>query len=525
MTPIAGPDDAAAPLSPAVPRAISHFQLLFAVSLIFILPNVILATALRPIPAMIVVAGCAGAVLIMWRERMQGAFLRASADAGRLALCLLLGLSLCLLGGEGHFFMPTTDWLTRDAVLSDLLRNGLTVLYRMGGQDYVLRAPLGMYLLPAMVGRVLGLYAAHLALLAQNSALLGVAAYFITSIADVRRAPMIFLLIGFSGLDLVGLAVGEAVAAMRGANLFGIGHTEWWLLEIWPVRLQFSSIVTQIFWVPNHAAPGVWFATLTLLHLRRAISFPAVLAACGPMLLWSPLAMAGAAPFVLLLAARRPLRALVAPGVAGACAVSLCFLPVAAYLVADAAEVSHEWLILRKDFLAFYLCFLVVEIPQAAVVLSRFKDVPKEDRAVFLLALATLLVLPIYSLGPSNDLAMRASIPALFILAFQFARIAVLTRGEAGALPGVISTLVLLSAATPLMEIKFALVDKPYAISDCNMLTTVEKFFPGAVPTNYLARREKAPAWLVDLSGAPAPLTVEDRTCWPDHPWLEEKFR
>jgi hypothetical protein len=493
-------------------------------SLIFLAPNAVMALAFHTAAAILVLVGCAGAGILLWREGARSDLLRAPADVAQLAVCLAFGLALCLLGGEGHVFQPKSDWLTRDAVLADLVREGLVVLYRHEGQEYLLRAPLGMYLLPAMVGRFLGLHAAHLALLAQNSILVGAVAYFTGAIAQVRRAPMILLLLAFSGLDIVGIAAAELSEIASGGAFMFFGHNEWWSLYFWPGQFQYSSLVTQIFWVPNHAAPGWWLAALILLHLRRAVSFPALIASFGPLVIWSPLAVVGAAPFLVLFAARQALRSFLSPAFLASVALTLCFLPIAVYLVIDAGAVPHEWLILREGFARQYLIFLLIEIPQAALVLYCFRHVAAEDRPAFWLALAVLLILPVYSFGPCNDLMMRASIPALFILAFHFARIVVLTRSAGGVVASVASTLVLVGAATPIIEIRTA-IDRSYAISDCDLLTTSLKLAPSQLPANYLARIEKTPAWLFDLSAAPAPLTAADRQCWPDHPVLEEKMR
>lgn len=509
---------------PLTTARITNAAPFLAASLIFLLPNAVMALAFHGVAATVVLAGCACAGVVAWREGARSGFLRAPADVTQLALCLLLGLSLCLLGGEGHVFMPKSDWLTRDAVLADLAREGLVVLYRHEEQEYLLRAPLGMYLLPAMVGRLLGLHVAHLALLCQNSIIVGAVAYFTGAIAQVRRALMILLLLAFSGLDIVGVAAAELSEIAGGGAFMSFGHTEWWSLYFWPGLFQYSSFVTQIFWVPNHAAPAWWLAALILMHLRGALSFPLLVASFGPLLVWSPLAIVGAAPFLILLAARQALPSFHSPAFMASVAINLCFLPVAVYLVIDAGAVPHEWLILREGFARQYLFFMMIEIPQAAFVLACFRHVAAEDRPAFWLALAVLGILPVYSFGPGNDLMMRASIPALFILAFHFARIVVLTRSAGGVTASVASTLVLLGAATPISEIRTA-IDRSYAISDCDLLTSSLKLAPSGLPTNYLARIEKAPAWLVDLSGAPTPQIAVDRQCWPDHPLMEERMR
>lgn len=502
--------------------ALRNSHLFFAASLLFLLPNVLFATALRPLPAAVVLAGCTGALALFWRERRENGLLDAPVDGSFLAASLALGFALCLLGGEGHVFYSMADWLIRDAVLADLVRDGSKALYRYQDQSYLLRAPLGMYLAPTAVGRIFGLHAAHLALLAQNSLLVSAVVYFTAALAQVRKAPFVVVLMAFSGLDILGVLAAEAMTVARGGDLLPFSHLEWWVTNFSPFPLQYSSHITQLFWVPNHMAPGWWFATLVLLHVRGEIAFSTLLLSCAPLLLWSPLAMMGATPFVALLALRRPLREFLTAEIFLAAIAGLCFMPVALYLALDAGAVPHGWLIFRDGFAPTYVAFLLVEIPQAAIVLHAWGKTAVPDRAPLALALALLLVIPAYGLGPSNDFAMRASIPALFLLAFSFARVAVLTPRDNSALSTMIGALVLISAATPTVEIVKAVVSGGYAISDCNMLTAWSKELTSPFPTNYLARIEKVPAWLIGPDDAPAPLTVEARKCWPDHPYLSD---
>jgi len=505
-------------------RLLTNFHLFFLASLAFVLPNAIFATALRPMPAAIVLVGCAGAGAMLWRARLASGLLSARVDFGQLALSLALGLALCMLGGEAHFFHATRDWLFRDAVMSDLVKNGLTVLYQWEGQDYLLRAPLGMYMIPAVVGRAFGLYAAHLTLLAQNALILGTLLYFIAMLAGVRKTPFLLLLIGFSGLDIIPILAAEVIEMQKGEAFMPFSHIEWWGEYFSTIRLQYSSHLTQLFWVPNHMLPGWWFTLLALLYVRREVELPILLVSFATMLFWSPLSMMGAAPFLAFFALERLPRHLFTPGVFAAGAVGLLFLPMALYLSMDAGAVPHEVLLTREGFFWRYVFFLEIEIPQALIVLYAWNKVEPCDRRILALSLLLLLAIPFYRIGVSNDFVMRVSIAPLLLLAFAFARIAVLAPRDNGRFATAISVIVIISASTPLLEIKQAL-RQPFAISDCNVVTSWYKGDPSLLPTNYWARVEKAPAWLMSAQAAPAPLTLEDRKCWPDHLFLPDNMK
>src|SRR5947209_2336598 len=113
-----------------------------------------------------VIAGFAATILILvqiWaRERSQ--MLDQNIRFDLLLFCLATALALCLLGGEGRFFFANADWLIRDAIINDLVAWPWPFGYPIGEphsgvQTFIFRAPLAMYMLPAVVGKVFGVYA------------------------------------------------------------------------------------------------------------------------------------------------------------------------------------------------------------------------------------------------------------------------------------------------------------------------------------------------------------------------------
>lgn len=486
----------------------SNLLLVRIASSLFILPNIILAMDFRAPAALVLSAGCALALALVWRRRGgEAPLLFAAIDLRMLAACLAAAVALLLLAGEAHLFYTNWDWLIRDAVLSDLVRQGSPLFYRYEAEDYLLRAPLGMYLLPATVGHFAGLTAAHAALLAQNAILLALCLYFVAQLSKARNVAVFVLLVAlFSGLD-----------ALPQLFQHGMGmpdHLEWW-----NALFQYSSHVTQLFWVPNHALPGWWLAVLLLLFVRGEMDFAILLAAFVATLLWSPLVAVGAAPFLAIFGLRLG-RGLFAPRILAGALAGLCFTPVAIYLTVDAASVQHSWLIFADGFALTYALFIAVEIPHAGIVFAAWPKIEASDRVLIATAVALLLVIPFYLFGPSNDLAMRASIVPLFLLAFGFAKVAASTPRDGKPFSAIISAIVILSAATPLLEVKRAFVEPAFAIGDCDLLTSWKKIDGEVWPANYLARVAAVPPWLVGVNDAR--LTLEDRKCWPDHPRLND---
>jgi hypothetical protein len=355
-------------------------------------------------------------------------------------------------------------------------------------------------------------------LLAANGTIFGSILYLAGCLAGGRALIVLALVIGFGGLDILGFLAGRAFSL--GDEEITNQALEWWARAFAPdVLLQYSSMVTQLFWVPNHAAPGWFVGILVLLRARDEIRLSTVIACCAPLVIWSPLAVVGAIPLVAAVALQRPLRSSLSVENLVAVATGLTFLPIAAYLLIGDGAIANGWLISRAGFAVIYLPFLLIEIPQAAVLLYAWRRIEPVDRPALVAALATLCLLPFYNFGPGNDLVMRASIPALFLLAFSFARLAAATPRDNSALPTAISCLVILSAVTVAVQLK-QLTAGSFAISDCNMLTSWQSFTPwGSPPNNYLAPKESAPRWLLSRDVPAEPTGVEYRDCWPDHPF------
>jgi hypothetical protein len=513
-------------IASAARRGPTYRQLLIVGSAIFLLSNALLVPALAPAIGLLVLAGCVASLWIVVKASAGGP---TGAETGLLAtriaprtfaLCWIAALALCVLGGEGHFFFANFDWLWRDAVLADLVRQRFPAIYEHEGAAYVLRAPLGMYLIPAAVGKLLGLHAAHLALLVQNATILALTLALLAGVVPQRRALFCAVFVTFSGVEILGKLLQEAGTGMSSWPLHAHEHLAWW-----NPLFQYTNHLTQIFWVPNHSFPGWWLAALSVLYVRREIGSAAMIVAPAFLLFWSPLTMAGALPIVGILVLRRELgnlefRNLLAPRLLAAGAAALCFLPVAAYLAADAETVPHLWLVGGDRFWSTYVVFVIIQLPQIAIVALCWRRLDADLRAISILAIGMLLIIPIYRLGPNNDFAMRASILPLALLAFVFASIVAQLRWRDGIKPVAAVALVLcLGSLTPALEIQRALTVNAFAISDCNLPTTWHQLDPGKWLANYFARADRVPAWLLARSSTHAPATTEDRQCWSDHPY------
>lgn len=416
------------------------------------LPSLIwLAGWLTPLygwPACVVLSAC----LVLSIRRLDA--LSVTLPMSALVLVVIVAVGWTILGGVGHLVYANTDWTVRDAVLLDLVHKPWPVTYDAlpgTSSTLLLRAPIGFYLPASLVGKLWGVRAADLALLGWTA--IGVVLSFTLMQRDRPTMPQLLVrlvvFVVFSGMDIVG--------ATTHFKDHAIGdHLEWWAF-----LFQYSSQTTQLFWVPNHALPG-WIAAAWLLGYRPGklpIAQGILLIALIP--LWSPLTAIGVAPLLAIAIVRelwhRPrasvwmalldVRALVA--------VAICMLCVYPYLIlgsetlASGSSASVPWV--GEDFIARYIEFVLLEFAfLAALLLLRFRRDP-----LLLGAVAVLLLLPFYRFGPANDLAMRASIPALTMLAIRLGQWLSQPRDGLSDLQWrwVALALLAIGAVTPFMEL------------------------------------------------------------------------
>ena len=396
-----------------------------------------------------------------------------------------------ILGGQGHWMYANSDWVVRDAVLVDLVRDPWPVTYVVAGIDTTLRAPLGYYLPAAAFGKLFGLHAAE-SLLAVWT-MLGVCITFALMLRDrpgLRVAVIrlaVFVL--FSGMDII--------PTIFRHNPHAVGdHLEWWA-----GLFQYSSQTTQLFWVPNHTIPG-WIAVAWLLAKdpRRLPIAPAILfVAFTP--LWAPLTALGTALLMGCAIVRRTIHSGVATALREVLDIRLavpvlaCLFLIYPYITAGSDKVpigyTSDTRFVGDDFAQRYVEFVCFEFVGFALLLLR-----RNLRDPLLWAsIVLLLVLPFFYFGPANDLAMRTSMPALTLMAIQMALW--LSSRSVGPRDGdarlVALILLAVGAVTPFME---------------------------------FARSALTPAWPIDASKSVIDVTRGTHYLTPsDHPWLRSHLK
>jgi hypothetical protein len=344
--------------------------------------------------------------VLLWRN------CRAGALPFRFEWIYLVFLGVAIVwtsfGGAGHMFYANRyDWSLRDAVLHDLTVASWPPGYDIGGAiHWMLRCPVGYFLPSALAGKFFGLSVADTFLWVWT--ILGVWIFLLLLPIDTRRSVKIciaiLIVVLFSGMDIVGWWL------FRQTNPPMYKHMEWWA-----GFFQYSSNTSLLFWTPNHALPGWIAAALFWRHWKTDgfISVSPLLLALLPI--WSPFPMIGMLPFYLLLLFRiireNKWRMINWPLLA----ISLLIIAtVGTFLSTDIGGIpggSNLNQIPLNGFFAIYALFVLFEFG----ILSRLLWISSRGQ-ILIISAAVLLLLPFIQFGPSNDLAMRGSIPALMFM-------------------------------------------------------------------------------------------------------------
>jgi hypothetical protein len=404
----------------------------------------------------------------------------------QLSVAVAVACAWTLIGGADHVFFANADWHVRDAVLHDLVASHWPVGYGIfDGKETMLRAPLAYYLPAALIGKVAGLAAAHVALGLWTA--IGCALFLMQVLSLTRSRPavaaaVVTVVVLFSGLDIVGSLLNDGPHFRSDWNI--TTHLEWWA-----GKYQYSSMSTQLFWVPNHALGG-WLLVGLLSRHGDSPAFDATLPICVVALaLWSPLTAVGIVPFVLwriiVEAQRGRLTRLLRPQIW--LPALLVGLVLAAYFILDPSRIPKGLSVggpgdgAVLDLLRQAQFFLLEAgfIGAAILVLRRSGQV--------VLALAVLALLPLAYFGPGNDLVMRASIPSLAVLTIG-ACLALLDGADPNQSwrrKGPLCFLLAIGAVTPVAEFARAVMLPAWPI---NMQATLIGATCGGFPAHYVAR-------------------------------------
>jgi hypothetical protein len=348
------------------------------------------------------------------------------------ALMLIAFAWVMTTAAGGVFDAGNSDWYKHRSILLDLgagswpteplesFRNHIT-------KPILLRHYLGYFMVPGLLGKWFGPGALNWAVPVWTWC--GVTLLFFMFTRGYRgwkTIAAVAVIVFFSGMDFLRVALLEGLGwldfklILEGWPHLSIGSEHIEREQGSPPKIQYSSHMTGLMWVPKHFLPAAIYVLL-LIQLRRHPSF---LSAWGLVLaaapFWSPFVAIGLLPIVAVVALESGIRRiwswqnmLVAPILA-----FLLFI----FLSSGTGEIKQGWIWQvygdhMQEVTVFLLILYLTEFIALAALLLIIRPALRSD-AVFLVSLAVLLLLPLISFGENNDLAVRGAMPAIFLLCY-----------------------------------------------------------------------------------------------------------
>lgn len=389
--------------------------------------------------------------------------------SGWLPPAIVLAVSVCVLAvvlwfsGIGGAAPQSEDWLKHNALLRALIGSPWPAAAASPHGAFPIVYYTAYYLPAALVGKLAGFNAAnHFLFLWSLAGMVIVAAWLFVLFGRFSLLPLACFLL-FSGLDVPGLLV----VSHFHENPFRFQHN----LEVWAQQWQYESTLYHLFMAPQTAVGGWILTALTIHGVRRGAFGRDGILVLSLSTLWCPFITLGLFPLLVvdLLADReRPwrqrLRAyLTIPNLAGAVVgVPILFYylaklgpsPFSGGMPAGLVFFSPVVPVSPLEIFGKLVSFCLFEFGVYVMVIVRVER-PRgsRERAIFLAAVTTLLVLPFFRFGYYNDLAMRASVPALFLLMLAVARVIGKVRGR-DPWRILMVGLLLVGALTPYIEVR-----------------------------------------------------------------------
>lgn len=437
-----------------------------------------LAFFLRLTAAVPCIAAYAAVLCFALRKDPQaaGAEKQITVPARTLTVLFLLVLLWTFLGGlNGHWFQ-TSDWDCRNAIFRDLITHDWPVRYQNGS---ALVYYIGHWLPAAGLAKLLlplgGLDLAWA--VGQNLLWLwtAVGVYFVLLLlltyhgveGEKQLWLVVLLFVFFSGMDLIGVFVTNHVSYIFSPEVL---HLEWWFS-----RYQFSSITTCIYWVFNQSVIP-WLTVACFLQERTPRNYIFLCIAC---LSCGPFPLLGLAILMLVRgirylaqgirahAAGQSIRELLLPGnLLGAVTVVPVYLIYYLCNNATSGTAAEEGGLLSATLqwfsegavssLLYFLVFFALEAGAYLVLVYR----DQKRNPLYYTVFASLLLIPHFRVGRSNDFCMRVSIPGVFLL-MVFCGEALLKHWDELKMPKfsqkaqtlLLVVCLLIGAATPCVEI------------------------------------------------------------------------
>lgn len=315
-----------------------------------------------------------------------------------LLLVALIITCLCVISPS----VSTYDWEKNYPVFNLLIEKPWPHAIAIHEQDYFLRYYVAWYVVPALFAKIFG--AQLLTVFITIWTAIGIVGMLFLAFSHLNRTSHLFVAVliffFFSGLDIL--------------YAFYYGYVEpinshW--LQWYNGWGHIGSNIFNAAWIPQHLIACGIGACIFFYNRRLAVQYGALILAVISM--WSPLCAIGIFPMAAYALVKEGYRtSLTSPNLLIA---PLILVPIALYLTQGTGQIPFMFVWEFHSFLfSDFVLFCIVEFLLMAFIL--FIMLPQQRFLISILCIF-LTALCLVRYGASNDLLMRASMPAICVMA------------------------------------------------------------------------------------------------------------
>lgn len=348
-------------------------------------------------------------------------------DKKNIKKLIIIFFIICLitfLSGIGRMVFQNEDHFARNTIYRILVENKWPVIQEVAvdgvKSSRILTYYMGFWLPAAAVGKVFGMQAGYM--FQYIWAVLGIFLCYLLFCMKKKKIAVwpLIVMFFFSGLDIAGTFL---------TGYLGI-PTLTTHIEQWTKYYQYSSMMTQLFWVYNQAIP-CWLAMMLL-----ACNFTKknIVLIWGSVMLTSTLPFIGMLPFVIWYLVKdtkidgakvqkgkivlwiknvwssvASFQNIAGGGVAGILSFLYLLGNIAGGSIGVETSAGNQ-----ENKIIHYVLFLFIEFGFLAILLYKYR----KKSIIFYIACISLIIIPNIKVGFSIDFCMRASIPALLVIMY-----------------------------------------------------------------------------------------------------------
>ena len=271
-----------------------------------------------------------------------------------------------------------------------------------------------------------------------------------------KRSERIFSLIilfSFSGLDIIGCLITGFTGLITNYN-----HLEWWASTY-----QYSSMITQLFWVFNQCIV-TWLIVLIFLGEKRVNNYMLLILLClpfGPIPFIGLIIVFGTKGIILLLEAIKDKK--IIKFVKDIFSIQnilslIILLPIYYSFYAGNASISKEGQgsfisIINELLNPIEICKLMIFWFLEVGVYGIFLVKEHKKNLMFYVIMIGLVIIPLFQIGYQYDFSMRASIPLLLILNYWVLKSIIRRKNQnVDIILAILIIVLCIGAITPMME-------------------------------------------------------------------------